>query len=194
MFKEVEDKVIAAIQASALGPLLKTCKPFGTVTLKSIQDFTVIAPAVLVAITEADIIPEAQYFEVEPSVVVFCIGQDVKRQDLERRRTQVGAYAILNTVLGLLWNSTLGLEDPAGVPAIRQLRPERIGMLQNADGVKLQEMGYAVYYAIFSTGWTIEEPAEGDTTYVEQMGIEYFLKPGDDEADLMDDVTLNGGE
>ena len=181
MFKDVEDAIITKVKGSALGPYLLTVKTFGAVSFKSVKEFALAAPGVLVSVLEGDVTPVAQRFQVKPDVLVWCIGQDLGRQDLKRTKEVVGAYALMRTVFELLSGQDLGLD-------IQQLSPSKFGYLKEDE---LTALGISVHWMLFSTGWTIQDPEEGEPTYIEKIGLEYFLKPGDDLMDAEDILDVS---
>ncbi len=189
MFKELEDGVLNVIKNSALGPLLRSTKTFGAVKVKAIDDFALLAPGVVIGILDGKVEPVAQKFEVRPKLLVWCIAQDLGPQDGRRRKENVGAFALMHTVLELLWGKALIQDDsgtalqnggyfkPGMTALTKRLTPEAIGSIQDED---LEKKGLAVYWIVFETGWTIQPPAEGAPLYIQRIGLDYFIEPGRD--------------
>ncbi len=176
MFKELEDAIISATTASALGPYLKAVKPFAGVNIKTIEEFSLLAPGVFVGVLEGKITPVAQKFQCRPDVLVWCLSQDLGRQDLKVRKDIVGAYAIMETMSGLLWGQDFGL-------GVQRLAPKSFGSLHDEE---LKKVGLACYYIVFGTGWTIQPPVPGAPLYIQKIGLDYFLEP---ERDMTNPAT-----
>lgn len=92
-----------------------------------------------------------------------------------------GVYALLQLVREALLGQDLGLPIEAFEPG-----PVRVttSVVVNRDGVM-------VYASDWSTRWveTVETAPQAPEGWLDRIGLQYFLKPGDDVADAADLVT-----
>lgn len=92
---------------------------------------------------------------------------------------EVGAYNMLEDISLLTLNQDLGLK-------IDHFKPGAIRTLYNT---RLGNQAVAVFAREFHTSY-IERAPEQDLGYFGTLGIDYYLKPGDNTADASDTVTL----
>ena len=185
MFKQISDGVINVVKGSSLGPLLKQCAPLSKLTAMKISEFAIMAPGVFIGIDEGEVVPVGQMFECRPHLFVYCLAQDFGQEAAKREKQYVGSWAMVLTCAGLLWNSTLGIQDPAGsgVPGIRELKPLRIGYEENELLLKNK---FSLQYIELETAFTLRPPDEGAPTYIDKIGLDYFLVP---ERDMTNPET-----
>jgi len=118
----------------------------------------------------------AQRYRLAASVYVVVTFQNL-RGTKDRRQ---GVYPILEAVLAVLIGQKLGLEiDP--------LAPKRL------DNITSQEEatdGKVVFQIEFETGFIVEPLSDEQVVNLLKVGLNYYLKPGDDTADASDLVSL----
>lgn len=133
-------------------------------------------PGVDVIIGNFSFTKVAQHYKVVPQVFVIVTFQNL-RSVKDRRQ---GVYPVLQAIIGLLVGNKLGL-------AIDPLKPKRG---DNITEEKEAEEGKVIFQLEFETGFIIE--AQSDEVLVDLLtiGLNYYLKPGDDTADAQDLVTL----
>lgn len=115
--------------------------------------------------------------------IVLSVGLEVAnlKGDKERREA---AYPVIRGILVLLANNNLGLD-------IDQLVP-----LRASDTTPYEietNLGTLRYQIDFQTGMQIDIP-ETDAADLLKLSVDYFLRPGDDVADAMDEHDLSGEE
>lgn len=109
------------------------------------------------------------------------LQQDKRRLNDEAKGRDVGVYQLLAQNQLALANQKLGL-------AIQPLTP---GPIRAVMKTQQQREAIAVYAQRFTTVWMDEIPEEAVTPdgILITVGLDYLLKPGDDEADSSDLVT-----
>lgn len=114
------------------------------------------------------------------AVTVLSVLVFVKNVKSQKDRRQ-GAYPIIMGCLGKLCNNQLSLD-------ITHLAPER---LVNITPANWKSTGIIVYQLDFSTSFTVSAAELADMAVdLLKIGIEYFLKPGDDVSDAKDTLIL----
>jgi phage gp37-like protein len=101
--------------------------------------------------------------------------------DAERRK---GIYLILAGVLQSLTNQALGLK-------IRPIEPKN---WRNSTIEEFQKQGLLVFSLELATAYPLPITGEAEESAADLLavGMNYYLKPGDDFADAVDLVTLSG--
>jgi len=118
----------------------------------------------------------AQKYKITPSVYIIVTFQNL-RGTADRRK---GIYPIIEAIIGCLVSQTLGLTIDALVP----IRMDNITNHEEA------EEGKVVFQLEFKTGFIFERMTDEQVTDLLQIGLNYYLKPGDDTADASDLVSL----
>lgn len=95
-----------------------------------------------------------------------------------------GVYALLQLVREALLGQDLGL-------AIEPFEP---GPVRVSTSVVVNRDGVMVYAGDWTTRWveTTEAAPLAPEGWLDRIGLQYFLKPGDDAADAADVITTNG--
>lgn len=101
-------------------------------------------------------------------------------RDEEKRR--VGAFMILSAILQYLIGQNLGLK-------IDSLKPQK---WQNVTGEEDYKASKTRFQIIFKTFFNIEAVSDEVVTGLLKVGLNYYLKPGDDVSDASDLTTLGG--
>lgn len=119
----------------------------------------------------------AQEYELKPSVYVIVTFQNM-RSVRDRRH---GVYPILEAIIGALVLQKLDL-------AIGALVPIRMDPITTEAEAK---EGKVVYQLEFQTSMGFARMSDEQVADLLQIGLNYYLKPGDDTADASDLLTLN---
>ena len=118
----------------------------------------------------------AQKYKITPSVYVIVTFQHL-RSTSDRRK---GIYPIVEAIVACLVGQNLGLTIDALVP----IRMDNITNQEEAEAGKL------VYQLEFRTGFIFERMTDEQIGDLLKVGLNYYLKPGDDTADASDLVSL----
>jgi len=102
-------------------------------------------------------------------------------RDEEQRR--VGAFMILSAIIQYLIGHDLGLK-------IKELQPSK---WQNVTGEEDYKSSKTRLQIIFKTAFNIEAVSDEVINDLLKVGLNYYLKPGDDAVDASDTLTLQGG-
>jgi phage gp37-like protein len=141
-------------------------------------------PAVYVA-TEAGKFEKITFasYRHELTIYVDIVFSYRGADDASRRK---GIYLILEGILRALIRQRLGLP-------IKPLTPKN---WRNTTVEELRQQGLIAFSLELTTDYTIRQVTdnEEDAVDVLAVGLNYYLKPGDDIADAVDLVTLSGQE
>lgn len=118
----------------------------------------------------------AQKYKIMPSVYIIVTFQNL-RGTADRRK---GIYPIIEAVIGCLVDQTLGLTIDGLVP----IRMDNITSQEEATE------GKVLYQLEFKTGFIFERMTDEQIGDLLQIGLNYYLTPGDDTADASDLVSL----
>jgi hypothetical protein len=119
----------------------------------------------------------AQTFKISPQVFVIVTFQNLR--SVEDRRK--GVYPILLAILALLINNKLGLKIDA-------LAPKRLDNITEEAEAKA---GKIIFQIEFETGFVLTAISDEDIVDMLTIGLNYYLKPGDEVVDASDTVTLD---
>ena len=135
-------------------------------------------PAVYVAIEDGRFEQVSNYtFKQILSIFLYIVFKHL-RTEKERRR---GIYPILEGIAGTLTLQDLGL-------AIEPLKPIRFRDITDDDTANA---GMIAYQMEFETSYNITRVDDETVTDLLRIGLNYYLKPGDDAVDASI-VTLGG--
>lgn len=139
------------------------------------------APTVSVAIFEGSFKPEGRGWRQSVSVVLLVSFKNIRSEEGRRK----GINPIVQGMVSLLGGKDLGLK-------IRELNPERWKDVTDAEDEKAGEI---VYTLQFGTSFLVErvDPEAATAPDLLSIGLKYYLKPGDDQVDAEDQITLQGG-
>lgn len=180
MFAEIEQAIIGRVKSSSLGPYLRTVEAYAQVDKRTVQQFALLFPGVLVVITDSKIVPVGRKYEVQAGILMYAGSRNLGEQAAKRTEKFIGSYAITETLLGLFTGHDLGL-------SVRGLIPKGIAGVFDPE---LDTLGISMYMVRFETAFTISNLQEDEDTYIDSIGIKYYLKPGDDNPDAVDELTL----
>lgn len=110
------------------------------------------------------------------SVSLYLVFRHLK-DEKERRR---GLYPILEGAIGYLTLQTLGLD-------ISPLTPKSFRNITDEDTFRA---GLIAYQIDFETGYDIVAMSDEQVTELLRIGLNYYLKPGDETPDASDLVNL----
>lgn len=139
------------------------------------------APTVSVAIFEGTFKPEGRGWRQAVSAVLLVTFKNIRSEE-DRRK---GINPIIQGMVSLLGGQDLGL-------GIKELTPERWKDVTDAED---EQAGEIVYTLQFGTSFLVErvDPEAATATDLLRIGLNYYLKPGDDTVDASDQLTLQGG-
>jgi len=170
MLTEIEAGIVARLQEKLTG--------VNKVTIDGAHsNLTLNVPIVDVIVGGGGFTRIAQTWKITPQVFVIVTFQNLRNVE-ERRK---GVYPILLAILALLINNKLGLKIDA-------LAPKR---LDNITEEKEAKEGKIVFQIEFETGFIISALNDEAIVDLLTIGLNYYLKPGDDVVDASDTVTLS---
>lgn len=169
MLKEIEEAVVARLQE-------KIATPKNVRIDEAHSDFTLNLPSIEVIIGGGSFTRVAQNYKLKCSVFVIVTFQNLK--SVKDRRH--GVYPILEAVQVCLILQSFGLK-------IDGLTPKRLDNITEKDEA---EEGKVVFQLEFETGFNIEKMSDEVLADLLSIGLNYYLKPGDDVADASDVVIL----
>jgi phage gp37-like protein len=117
----------------------------------------------------------------DATFVSICAARNITSERAARAGTpgELGVYDMLDQVHKLLQGNDFGL------PVLR-FEPGAMRVLVNA---RQRGDGIAAYSQEWHTAWIEQQPPEVGAEWL-KLGLNYYLKPGDDTADAADLVTL----
>jgi hypothetical protein len=134
-------------------------------------------PAVYVAVESGKFTKvSSKIHAVEAGVFVDIVFSDMQSESQRRK----GIYPILQGVILSLTGQSLGLE-------IAPLRPVSF---QNVTTREYSDKGLIVYELEMATKFNMEIESDEAVTDLYEIGLNYYLKPGDETADAADEVRL----
>lgn len=138
-----------------------------------------VTPAVSVSVEQGTFEKQGQStFKVPTDVYVELEFKNLRNEE-DRRK---GAYPIFLAIIQYLMLQTFAL-------SIDPLKPVKWGSATEKED---RATGVLRLMIIFRTGFTITKVDDEVVTSLLKIGIDYFLKPGDDVKDASDTVTLQG--
>lgn len=175
MFSEIEEKILIRLKEKGLqvrGLEIKK-DPKGNV-----------APAVFAHIDEGTFKKVSQStFKIDISVFLTIAFKKLKAEDSRRK----GLYPLLLAVINYLTLQNLELKNTDGSNKIDPLQPVRF---QNVTTEADLASGLLLFQIQFRTGFYIEKVEDEVAGELLRIGLEYYLKPGDDVLDAQDIMEL----
>jgi len=167
MLTDIEEKIAERLNAKLSEPkVVGIDEPHGALRV----------PAIDVIVGGGGFKRVSQHYEINPNVFVVVTFQNL-RSVQDRRK---GVYPILEAIVALLVGNKLGLKiDP--------LIPKR---LDNITEEKEAKEGKIVFQLEFETGFVIPKLSDEEAVDLLEVGLNYYLTPGDETADAADEVTL----
>lgn len=183
MIAEIEDAIISTLkQASALG-YLRVVASYGGELDDEIGEVIRALPAVWVVFGGADKPQKlgAEKWKVPCRFVTMVAARSVRNEAATRKgdKLNVGSYQMVEHVQALLLNNDFGLE-------IERLQPGRV---QTQYNTKVRGQALSVFSIEWSTAYMLKMPPL-EIVNLLKVGLNYYLKPGDDVVDATDTVTL----
>lgn len=169
MLADIETKIVERIKAKVTQPR--------DVDIHKAHS-ALITPAVFVVIGNGRFSKVAQKIKLEASVYITVEFKNMKGEE-ERRK---GIYPIFEAIVACLIFQNLGLSIDPLVPV----------NFQNITEEEEAKAGKILFQAEFKTGFIIDEVSDEVVTDLLKVGLNYYLKPGDDVSDSSDTVTLGG--
>lgn len=123
----------------------------------------------------------ANRWRYDATFVSIVAARSVRSERAARAGTPgfAGAYQLLDHVHKILLNQDFGLP-------VLEFQPGAVKTLLNS---RLRNEAIAAYTQEWQTAWVEQVPPESGKMWLKQ-GLNYYLKPGDDDADASDLVTL----
>ena len=124
----------------------------------------------------------AEKWKVQANFAIMVGERNVRNEAATRKGDQlnVGTYQMLKDVRTSMLNQDLGL-------AIERFEP---GAERTLFNTKVRSIGLSVMSQEWSTAYVLHAPSEEALHDLLRVGLNYFIKPGDDEVDASDEVTL----
>lgn len=169
MLKEIEEAIVARLTE-------KVAAPKNVRIDEAHSDFALNLPGIDVIIGGGSFTRLAQKYKLNCSVFVIVTFQNLKSVK-ERRH---GVYPILTAILTGLTLQDFGLKIDA-------LAPKRLDNITEKDEA---DDGKIVFQLEFETGFIIERMSDEALVDLFTIGLNYYLKPGDDIADATDIVEF----
>lgn len=136
-----------------------------------------VKPAVYIAVEEGSFEKTSQNtFKQKLSIYVYAIFRHLTGEK-ERRR---GIYPIIESIIGLLLLQDFDLK-------IHPLAPRSFRNVTDED---LSGSGLMAYQIVFETSYYVERLDDEQLTDLLKVGLDYYLKPGDETADAADVVNV----
>lgn len=184
MIAEIETAIIDRIKTASGMRYLRSVESYGGQFDDDTFDVVRLLPAVWVTFAGAGRPVQAgeSRFVKPATFAVMCGARSVRSERTTRHdgpAGEVGAYSILQDVETLLMMQDLGL-------AIDHFRPGAVRTLYNT---RLRSNGLAVFAQEWHTKYVVTKPTDDEVDLL-RIGLNYNLKPGDDNPDASDLVTL----
>jgi phage gp37-like protein len=186
MIAEIETAIIDRIKSAAGMKYLRAVESYGGQLDEEINDVVRVLPAVWVTFAgTGKPVQQGENRFIKPATfAVMCGARSVRSERTTRQdgpAGEVGAYRILQDVETLLLMQDFGL-------AIDYFRPGAVRTLYNT---RLRNNGLAVFAQEWHTKYVVTKPTDDEVDFL-RVGLNYNLKPGDDNPDASDLVTLQG--
>lgn len=161
---QVEDALIARLKAKGL--------QVGDIRVQKKPE-SLLKPAAFVAVEEGKFDRlTSNSFKQTLGIYVYVIFKHLK-SDEERRK---GIYPVIEGVIGILVLQDLGLK-------ITPLKPTSFNEVTTLED---QESGIIVFRLGFETSYPVEKMNDEVVTDLLRVGLNYYLKPGDNVSDASD--------
>ena len=186
---EIENAVVQALQAGrdAAGFRVDTIESYGGQLDDDTLEWVRRLPAIWVVFSGVDkvraIDAGKRRWAYQGSFTVFCAQRNLAGNEAVRQgdARNPGVYALMQLARVALLGRDLGLTIDAFAPG-----PVKVvsSLVVNRDAVM-------VFGMTFTTVWieTVQEPALTPEGELITIGLQYFLKPGDDLVDAADTIT-----
>lgn len=185
----IKARIIAASESGELGYKLGAVATYDAEfdDLDSLAQVVRVMPAVWVTLARCGK-PErkgADKWLVPVTMGVMVGARNVRNHEAARRgsRVEAGAYRLLDDMWDLLVGQDLGLRIKAFAPGETQLIFQR---RVSAQGISV--LGLELHTEFTRTGRATR--LEGQAPELTAVGLNYYLKPGDDVADATDVIKL----
>ncbi len=184
MIATIEEAVIQTLKdASALG-YMRTIASYGGELDDEIGEVVRALPAVWVVFGGADKPQKlgAEKWKVPCRFVTMVAARSVRNESATRKgdKLNAGTYQMIEHVQTLLLNNDFGIE-------IERLQPGPVKTLYNQ---KIRGQALSVFSIEWSTAYMLRMPDPEDLNLL-KVGLNYFIKPGDDVVDASDVVDLS---
>lgn len=167
MLTDIEEKIAERLEAKLAEPKRVDIEAAHT---------ALAVPSVDVIVGGGDFAKVSQHYKLKADVFVVVTFQNL-RSVKDRRK---GVYPILESIVALLVGNSLGIKiDP--------LIPRR---LDNITEEKEAKEGKIVFQLEFETSFVIQKLSDEEIVDLLSIGLNYYLKPGDDTADAADLVSV----
>lgn len=186
MISAIEDGIIHTLKnASALG-YLKSIDSYGGQLDEDLSEVIRAFPAVWVVFAGSGKPTKlgVDKWKVPATFAIMVGARNVRNEAATRKgdAVEVGTYQMLQHVSTLLLNNDLGLP-------IERIQPGAVRTLYNT---KVRGQALSVFSQEWTTAYVTKAPTLDEQELL-KIGLNYYLKPGDDVADAQDELTFNTG-
>lgn len=195
MVSQIEEGIVCKLETDlkqALG--LRTVATYGgQLDSEAFKEVIRAYPAVWVTYAgsaKPDKISSNQY-KVPAKFVTIVATRNLRDEKSSRHgsKFEIGAYQLIDQVKQCLRGQCFDLD-------IKKLR---IGAVKTLFNTKTRDSGVAAFSIEWETYWLETEAQQscsddGNEQYLLEVGLNYYIKPGDDDADVSDMVTLSNEE
>lgn len=184
MIDAIEDAIIERIKAAEGMKYLKTVATYGGELDDDLAYVVRSYPAVWIVYAGGGKPKKiaAEKWKVPVSFAIMVAARNVRNEASTRKgdAVNVGTYQMLKDVRTLMLNQDLGLEIERFEPgAVRTLFNTKV----RSDSLSVMSQEWAAAYIEYA-------PTEEALHELLRVGLNYFIKPGDDVIDASDEVTL----
>lgn len=183
MLADIESALVDTIKNAAGLSYLKTVDSYAGQLDAGLTEVIRSYPAVWVTFAGSakPVRSGSNTWKVPATFVVMVAARNVRSEKSARSGSanEIGAYQILKEVRTLILNQDLGL-------AIERLVPGAIKTLYNT---RVGKDALAIFSQEWSTAFIDHAPTEAEVSLL-QVGMNYYIKPGDDVVDATDIVTI----
>ncbi len=183
MIDQIEDAIVAKIKNASGMAYLKTLASYGGELDDDLDKVVRSYPAVWIIYAgggKPKKIANGKW-KTPATFALMAAARNVRNEAATRKGSsgEVGSYQILKDASALILGQDLGLK-------IENLEPGAVRSLYNT---KIRASGLSVLSQEWTTAYIQTKPTEAEVDLL-RIGLNYYIKPGDDVVDASDDLTL----
>lgn len=183
MLGEIEAAMIETIKGASALAYLKTVESYGGQLDDDIGEVVRAFPAVWITFAGAakPVRHGANLWKFPCTFAVMVGARNLRNEKAARAGSpgEVGTYQMLQDIRTLFLDQDLGLQ-------IAELQPGPVKTIYNT---RVRNSGLSVFSQEWSTAYVGKKPSPEEVDLL-RIGVNYFLKPGDDVADASDEISL----
>lgn len=184
MISEIEDAIIQTLKSASALAYLKSVDSYGGQLDDDLGKVIRSFPAVWIVYAGSGKPTKlgAEKWKVPATFAVMVGARNVRNEAATSKGSavEVGTYQMLEHVRTLLLNNDFGLP-------IERLQPGAVRTLYNT---KISGQALSVFSQEWMTAYVEKAPTAEEQALLE-IGLNYYLKPGDEVVDAQDELTLN---